>query len=132
VLIATDNQIPTLVGSFVVAAVLVSPFAYRQVRKVRRERERLAPPPPEPATAAEPVEDTDLATAMARIATDAAAHEPGVEFTVPIPVVATLGGRSADRAIVESIVADGLRRDGVEILERTGDRWRCRRPEITD
>jgi hypothetical protein len=130
VLIAADNQVPTLVVSFLAALVIVSPLAYRQVRKVQRARARLtatekvdtAPDAPSP------VGDDDLVTAAARIATEATSQPAGAQFTVDIPVLATLGGRPAERAIVESILADGLRRDGIEILERDGDHWRCRRP----
>jgi hypothetical protein len=128
-LIAADNQVGTLVGSFLVALVIVSPFAYRQVRKVQRNRARLVAPPTGPIEADDTTqaEDTDLVGVAARIATDAASREPGVDFWVSVPSVATLGGRPADRAIVESILADGLRRDGIRIVERQADTWRCRR-----
>jgi hypothetical protein len=128
VLIAADDQVGTLVGCFFAALVIVSPFAYRQVRKVQRNRVALVVPAAGPIEAGdEPTDDADLVIVAARIATDAASQEPGVDFWVSVPAVATLGGRPADRAIVESIVADGLRRDGIQILERQGDTWRCRR-----
>jgi hypothetical protein len=128
--ILADDQIGTLAGCFVVAVVIVAPFGYRQVRKVRRTRALLAAPlRAEPVV--EPLDQTDLASAVARIAAQAADQDLGTAFTVSLPVGATIGGRPADRAIIESIVADGLRRDGVEIVERTGDAWQCRRPEVT-
>jgi len=129
VLMAADDQVGTLVGCFVIALVIVSPFAHRQVRKVQRNRARLVAPPTNPVETEEdpPADDADLVTVAARIAADAASSEPGMEFWVSVPADATLSGRPADRAIVESIVADGLRRDGIEIIERHGDAWRCRR-----
>ncbi len=126
--VLASSQIGTLSEFFVIALVLVSPYAFLRVRAVRRERARIAalsaPPPPEP----EPDDQADdLARAVARIANDAAARSTGDVFTVTVPLEATLGGRAPDRMIVEQIVADGLRRDGIEILERDGAEWRCRR-----
>jgi hypothetical protein len=128
VVIGAESQVGTLAGCFAVAVVIVSPFGYRRVRAVRRHRaERVAASaPPEAVT---PVDDLNLASSLAAIAADVAAREPGEAFAVSLPVLATLGGRTADRAIVESIVADSLRRDGIEIVERSGDTWRCRRPK---
>jgi hypothetical protein len=123
-----ESQVGTLVGCFAVAVVIVSPFGYRRVRVVRRHRadQVAASAPPEPAP---PADDSELASSLTDIAADVATREPGEEFAVPLPTLATLGGRPADRAIVESIVADSLRRDGIEIIERSGDTWRCRRPK---
>ena len=127
-IVAAQSQVGTLLGCFLVALVIVSPFAYRQVRKVQRARAALTPIIPAGEETAPIARSSDLAAAVGRITADAAGHDPGDEFTVLLPPEATLGGRRADRSIVESIVADGLRRDGIEILSRDGDTWRCRRP----
>ena len=69
----------------------------------------------------------DLAVVAAAISADALGRDPGEEFDVAMPEAPTIGGRPADATIVASILADGLRRDGVEILQRADGTWRCRR-----
>jgi hypothetical protein len=127
VILGAESQVGTLVGCFLAALVIVSPFAYRQVRKVQRARVALRPAIPVDEEVVPTADDADLVATVGRITADAAARDPGVEFAVDLPSHATLGGRPADRLIVESIIADGLRRDGIEILARDGDTWRCRR-----
>jgi hypothetical protein len=129
-MIGAESQVGTLAWCFLAAVVVVSPFGYRQVRMVRRHRAGRAPRTAPAAEPTPPEDDRDLATALSLITADARARRPGAEFVVTIPVVATLGGRPADRAIVESIVADSLRRDGIDIIERSDDGWRCRRPDV--
>jgi hypothetical protein len=128
VILGAQSQVGTLVGCFLVALVIVSPFAYRQVRKVQRARAALQPAVPMVQDEVPATDDADLVATVGRITAAAAEQDPGAEFTVDLPTHATLGGRAADRSIVESIIADGLRRDGIEILDRHGDSWRCRRP----
>jgi hypothetical protein len=134
--IGASSNVGTLVGFFLIAAVIVSPYGYWQVRKVRRRRAQLAGiaglAAPLPADEPTPETSSDLAMAVADIAAGAAAQEPGAHFEVTLPVGATIGGRPAEAAIVETIVADGLRRDGIEIVGRDGVVWRCRKAAAPD
>jgi hypothetical protein len=58
-------------------------------------------------------------------------HAPGDEFALELPPDVTLGGRPADATLVSRLVADDLRRSGIEVIgvvEGEGTALRCRRP----
>jgi hypothetical protein len=122
----------TMLRLFLIAAVLVSPWGIVTLRRVLAERRartaaRSEAPSAEAGTAPEG-EGTDVAVALAAVRDEVASHAPGEQFVVDLPTGVTLGGRPAERALVARLVADDLRRSGVEVVDPgDGTSLRCRR-----
>ena len=127
VLLAEANGLATMGRLFLIAAVLVSPFALVKGRRILSDRRSrlaaLAPPEPEA-----PVPDpSDLATVIAAITAGASSLVPGETFEVLVPAEPTLDGRVADALIASSIIEDAMSRSRVEVAERHGPMLVCRR-----
>lgn len=113
----------TSVAAFLVAAALVSPFAFVTFRRLWRERRaRLAAATPQPSDPTEAAPRTDLADVAADIATIVQAHRealPSEPLDLVVPV-ATIGGRVAAPEVVQAVIVDDLRRRGLRV-EVIGD-----------
>jgi hypothetical protein len=125
-----------MVWAFLIAVVLVSPFAYVTFRRLRAERRAETGHPVGAATdleqddeAGNPDGERDARRVVADVRAAALAHEPGERFEVTIPADTTIGGRAADRALVVLLVVDDLRRSGIEVEDPgAATTLRCRIP----
>jgi hypothetical protein len=127
-----------MVWAFLIAAVVVAPFAFVTVRRILRERRDAAGHATghDEANAAadgdgaeDPASSRDARQVVAAIRAEALAHGPGEPFEVAVPADTTVGGRPADPGLVARLVADDLRRSGVEVDAADGDAvLRCRIP----
>jgi hypothetical protein len=106
-----------LVRSFVIALVVVAPFAWWQWRRVRAARlaraARAAEVEPAPRSDALPT----LESVIARIAEHARTLEPGRSWTLEVPRRMSLDGAEADPALADTLVRDALRRDGLQAVD---------------
>jgi hypothetical protein len=120
-----------LVWAFLIAAVIVSPYAFVTARRIlgeRRERDALDHPP-EPDAPIGPPEEHDIARVLGELRTAALAHPRGEAFDLPVPPGTTVGGRLADPTLVVRLAVDDLRRSGVEVDDPgAGTTLRCRLP----
>jgi hypothetical protein len=109
----TDSGL-SLIAYFVVAFVIVSPFAVVVVRRVLRER-RAQRPTLDPDDGGLPSARTeDLATVFEAIESGRAGEEN--EFEVVVAERPTVDGLPADPAVVDALLIDAITRSGLRIV----------------
>jgi hypothetical protein len=109
----TDSGL-SLIAYFVVAFVIVSPFAVVVVRRVLRER-REQRPQVDPTDAGLPSRRADdLATVFEAIEAGRAGDEH--EFEVVVATRPTVDGLPADAAVVDALLIDAITRSGLQIV----------------
>jgi hypothetical protein len=114
----TDSGL-SLIAYFVVAFVIVSPFAVVVVRRVLRER-RARHPDLDPIDArGEPRSPDDLASVFEAIDAAGAGDEDEIEVTVAgRPLI---DGVSAEPAVVDALLRDAITRSGLRIVDDRTD-----------
>jgi hypothetical protein len=126
------DRIGSMVWLFLIALVIVAPYALVRVRRVLRDRDETRPP----ATPA--VEPTDASTDGGAhdlegvlLALDEAVEAGPAEFELVVPAEPTVGGRPASPELVAAVLSDAARRAGLDAVEVVatdgGHRWRFRR-----
>lgn len=120
---AESSRISSMFVFFFIALLIVSPFGYKRVSAVLRERRMAALPASDdgesgpPTSRAEHPERPadDLANVIAAIAT--AGHEltgaPDEDRLVALPAQPLVEGRPASPAVVSALIDDAVRRSGL-------------------
>jgi hypothetical protein len=126
----TSSQLGSMFVFFLIALAIVSPFGYRRIRAVRRERRAFLglDQPDEPHDA--PVSGTpsravdDLANVVDAIAVAGAelAREPGGTRIVDVPIHPLVEGRPSSPAVVDALLSDAVRRSGLRSEWISGNR----------
>ena len=109
----------TLVRSLLIAAVIVTPYGLYQRAKVRRVRAEAAaargevvdeaPAPPDPLA---------LETVVAALEELGRTLPPDGTATVDVPDAPTVDGRAAPAEVVDMLLADAVRRSGLQVVSR--------------
>jgi len=119
------DRIGSMFLFFLIALVIVSPFGYRRIRAVLRERRALVAPSggtearasddPARGDAGGGLHPDDVATVVREIDTAAAelVADPAGSRTIDVPDEPLMGGRPAPGAVVEALLADAVRRSGL-------------------
>lgn len=130
-MVLAEVQSGVLVRSFVIALVVVAPFAWWQWRRLRSARDAAAARAAAEAPAPPPPELPALEELVGSIGALARGMEPGRTCTLEVPDRLTIGGHEADAALVDALVRDALRRDGLvvthEVVHGTGRALHCTR-----
>ena len=103
-----------MVWAFLIAAVLVSPFAFVTFRRILVDRRHrggpaIDPQPDEAGPATPEPPGRDLAPVVAELRAAALSHAAGERFDVELPEDVTIGGRPAEPVLVARLVVDDLR-----------------------
>ena len=97
---------------FLIALVIVSPFGYRRIRAILRERRAAAPAAP---VVEVPTDEDDPGDDLAAVvaAISGAALAPGESCEVEVPASPLVEGRPAPDVVVETLINDAVRRSGL-------------------
>lgn len=123
----STGRFGTMLALFVVALLVVTPYAVIRIRQVLADRAARRPPV-EGAAADRPEErpHDDLARVVEAIAAGARTAEP---FEVRVPATPVHEGRPVPAEVVQGVLADALRRSRVVVSERRpgadGEWWTC-------
>lgn len=109
----TDSGL-SLIAYFVVAFVIVSPFAFVVVRRVIRERQARRPDLGPTEEAPDERSADDLATVFEAI--DAGGAGDDEEFEVTVASRPLIDGMAADPAVVDALLMDAITRSGLRIV----------------
>ncbi len=121
------SRLATMGRLFGVAVLVVSPFALVQLRRIRRDRRARRPAAPVVEAGGTALAPEDLAGLVGRITELAGSAKEGETFEITLPAAPTLEGRGVPVELVEGILADAVRRSSLDVIERHGSVWICRR-----
>jgi hypothetical protein len=126
-MVATEIQTATLLRSFLIALVVVAPYAVYTWRRVRARRRASGATPDRAEVAATTPDAPRLEDVIAAI--DAIGAGPAAGGTVLVPLDATVDGRPVPPAVVDALVRDALARSGLvataEVDVADGRRIEC-------
>jgi hypothetical protein len=131
VLLLAEVESTVLIRSLALAVVLVAPYGWYQVRRVRRrraEREAAFRANEQPADAPTRPRLEDVVGDVEALAASLA---PGGTGTITVPPEVTVGGSDVPSAVSDALVRDALRRSGLvataEVDGPAGRTIECRR-----
>jgi hypothetical protein len=119
-MVLAEAESGVLLRSFLIAAAVVAPFGWWQWRRVRASRRAaaaaLAEPEPPPNSSTLP----SLESVVAEIAERARQLRSGEECTLEVPHRLGIDGTEAEPALLDALVRDALRRDGLRLTAEVG------------
>jgi hypothetical protein len=119
-MLLADVSAEVLPRSFLIAVIVVAPFAWwqwRRVKAVRAARLASSPAPEEPQATDAVAAVAPLEEVVALISEQARNLEPGEHWSLEIPRRVAIEGSEADPSLVDALVRDALRRERLLAVE---------------